>query len=56
MEETHKKFFSKNKFKYDIKVLHLGGGFKDTEGGFMLPDNWLSLHIFQNKRVSILAS
>ena len=41
MEETRKKFVSKDKFKANIKVLHLGEMFKDTEKYLMIPDNWL---------------
>ena len=54
MEETHKQFISKNKFKANIKVLNLGGKFKDTEEYFIPPDNWLDLHTFQNESGSNL--
>ena len=54
MEETRKRFVSKDKFKANIKVLNLGGKFKDTEEYFIPPDNWLDLHTFQNESGSNL--
>ena len=55
MEEKHKTFFSKEKGKANIKVLHLGGKFKFPEEYLMIPESWLYLHTFQNRNGSNLA-
>ena len=54
-EKTHKKIISKEKCKANIKVLHLGDKFKDTEKYLMLTDNWLDLQTSHNEHISTLA-